>query len=418
MKSKGPIKHRLVKILTVVLGVLQLALLTSCSRKTEGETDGDAPPVVSAAVAKAVREDLSNNLEIASEFAPFQEIDVHAKVSGYVQKLYVDWGTHVKKGQLLATLEIPELEDQINQDQAALSRSEENLNRAKEEVRRAESAHAVAHITYSRLETVAKTRPDLVAQEEIDVAQGKDSEAEAQVSAAKASLAAAGEERDVAKASLAKDRTLYAYSRITAPFTGVVTKLYAYTGSLLPAGTSTSASGLPLLRLSQNDLLRLVIPMPESVVPKIHIGSPIRVRVSDLNREFTGTVIRFSGQVDEDTRTMHTEVDVPNPDYILVPGMYAYAEIPVDHKANALVIPIQAFATSTIPNRGTVLIVNAQNQVEKRDVTAGIQTAQKVEILAGVQEAERVVVGNQSQYKPGETLRPVTANPANPQGEP
>jgi RND family efflux transporter MFP subunit len=356
-------------------------------------------------------------LEIASEFTPFQEIDVHAKVSGYVQKLYVDWGTHVKKGQPLATLEIPELEDQINQDKALLNRSEENLTRTKEEVRRAESVYTVAHLTYTRLAGVVKTRPDLVAQEEIDVAQGKDLEADAALSAAKAALAVAREERGVAKASLAKDQTLFAYSRITAPFTGVVTKLYAFTGALLPAGTSTSASGLPLLRLSQNDLLRLVIPVPETVVPKIRIGSPVEVRVSALNKAFTGTVVRFSGQVDEDTRTMHTEVDVPNPDYVLVPGMYAYAEIPVDHKTHALAIPIQAFAGSSTPNQGTVLVVNAQNQMEKRNVTIGIQTAQEVEVLSGVQENELVMVGNQSRYRAGETVRPVMTNAANPQGE-
>lgn len=417
MKNNDAGKPKPLMAALVGFWILPLVLLTSCSRKTDGETTADPSQVETAAVVKATREDLSNNLEIASEFEPFQEIDVHAKVSGYVQKLYVDWGTHVKTGQLLAVLEIPELQNQIDQDKAALSRSEENLTRANEEVRRAESAHAVAHITYTRLEGVAQSRPDLVAQEEVDVAQGKDSEAEAQVSAVKAALAAAREERDVAKASLAKDETLYAYARITAPFTGVVTKLYAYTGALLPAGTSTSTSGLPLLRLSQNDLLRLVIPVPETVVPKIHFGSPVKVRVSAIDKEFLGTVERFSGQVDEDTRTMHTEVDVRNPDYILVPGMYANAEIPVDHKANALAIPVQAFAASPSPDRGTVLVVNAQNQIEKRDVTIGIRTAQKVEVLSGVQPNELVVVGNQGHYRPGKTVRPVVTTLANPQGE-
>ncbi|MBZ5515404.1 MAG: efflux RND transporter periplasmic adaptor subunit [Acidobacteriia bacterium] len=417
MKNKSRIARNWLTAAWMGLGILQLALLTSCGRETDGEPSTDPSQVVTAEVVKATRKDLSNNLEIASEFEPFQEIDVHAKVSGYVQKLYVDWGSHVQRGRLLASLEVPELEDQIKQDQAALSRSEQNLTRAKEEVRRAESAHAVAHITFARLNGVAQTRPDLVAQEEIDVAQGKDSEDEAQVSAAKAALAAASEERDVARASLAKDETLYAYSRITAPFTGVVTKLYAYTGALLPAGTSTSTSGLPLLRLSQNDLLRLVIPLPESVVPKIHVGNPIQVRVSALNTAFAGTVVRFSGEVDEATRTMHTEVDVPNPDYVLVPGMYAYAEIPVDHKPGALAVPIQACAASTTPGQGRVLVVNAQGQIEQRHVTTGVQTAQNVEILSGIKEGELVVAGNQGRYRAGESVRPVKAALANPQGE-
>ena len=398
------------------LVMLVLTIVPSCSRNSDGGTTADPVKAVTVAVAKATREDLANNLEVASEFVPFQEIDLHAKVSGYVQKLYVDWGSHVKTGQLLAVLEIPELQNQIDQDKAALSRSEEDLTRAKEEVRRAESAHTVTHLTYTRLASVVKTRPDLVAQEEVDVVQGKDLEADAQLSAAKAALAAAREGRDVAKASMAKDQTLFAYARITAPFNGVVTKLYAYTGALLPAGTSTSTAGLPLLRLSQNDLLRLVIPVPETVVPKIHAGSPVKIRVSAINKDFLGTVVRFSEQVDEDTRTMHTEVDVPNPDYLLVPGMYAYAELPVEHKANALTIPIQAFAAAT-GDRGTVLVVNAEKQIEKREVSTGIRTAQKVEILSGIQENESVVVGNQSQYKPGEPVRPVLTAVATPQGE-
>jgi len=114
---------------------------------------------------------------------------------------------------------------------------------------------------------------------------------------------------------------------------------------------------------------------------------------------------------------MHTEVDVPNPSYLLVPGMYAYAEIPVEHKASALAIPIQAYLASSTAGRGTVLVVNAQNQIEKRDVTTGIQTAQKVEVISGVQEGELVVVGNQGRYHAGETVHPVMTNPANLQGE-
>ena len=103
---------------------------------------------------------------------------MYAKVSGYIQKLYVDWGTHVKQGQLLAVLEIPELQQQLQQDEATVHRSEQDLARAREELNRAQSAYNVAHLTYTRLADVQKSRPELVAQQEIDVAQGKDLEAE------------------------------------------------------------------------------------------------------------------------------------------------------------------------------------------------------------------------------------------------
>src|SRR6204780_371319 len=128
----------------------------------------DASDVPRAAVVKVQRKNLSSTLEIASEFLPYQEIQVYAKVSGYIQKLYVDWGTHVKQGQLLAVLEIPELQQQLQQDEAAVRRSEQGLEGAKEELKRSESVYNVAHGTYPRLADVQKVRPDLLAQQDVD----------------------------------------------------------------------------------------------------------------------------------------------------------------------------------------------------------------------------------------------------------
>src|ERR1700683_3511356 len=139
--------------------------------KTVADDAANAPV---AAVVKVARGNIADNLEIASEFQPFQEVDVYAKVSGYIQKLYVDYGTHVKQGQLMAVLEIPELQQQVQQDEASMHRSEQELTRSREDLNRAQSAYDVAHLTYTRLADVQKSRPELVAQEEIDVAQGKD----------------------------------------------------------------------------------------------------------------------------------------------------------------------------------------------------------------------------------------------------
>src|ERR1019366_5905173 len=135
---------------------------------------GDAANAPSAAVVKVTRQSLADNLEIASEFQPFQEVDVYAKVSGYIHKLNVDFGTHVKQGQVLAVLEIPELQQQLQQDEASVRRSEQDLARAREELNRAESAYTVTHLTYSRLSGVQKSRPELVAPQEVEVAQGQD----------------------------------------------------------------------------------------------------------------------------------------------------------------------------------------------------------------------------------------------------
>jgi RND family efflux transporter MFP subunit len=387
----------------VVFLPLVAALLAGCG--STGKTKADGADAPSVAVVKVTRHNLSNELEIASEFLPFQEIDVYAKVSGYIQKLYVDWGTHVKQGQLLAVLEIPELEQQLTQDEAALRRSQQDQERAREELGRAQSAYDVAHITYKRLADVQKTRPELVAQQDIDVAQGKDLEAGSSVSAAKAALSAAEQASIASKAALDKDKAMFGYARMTAPFDGVVTKIYAYTGALLPAGTSSAKAESALCQLSQNNLLRLVIPVPERAVPEIREGQTLEVDVSGLKKTFTGKIARFSDQIDPATRTMHTEVTVPNPSYELVPGMYASVRIPLHSATNVLTVPVQAIQF-TGAGQGVALTVNASHRLEKREVKVGLQTAAEVEILSGLSEGETVVFGEQNQFKEGELVSP------------
>jgi RND family efflux transporter MFP subunit len=372
---------------------------------------GEAANAPVAAVVKVARGNIADSLEIASEFQPFQEVDVYAKVSGYIQKLYVDYGTRVKQGQLLAVLEIPELQQQLQQDEASVRRSDQELTRARDDLSRAESAYTVAHLTYTRLADVQKSRPELVAQQEIDVAKGKDLEADADVSAQKAALAAAEQALLVAKAALGKDQAMFDYARMTAPFDGVITQIYARTGALLPAGTSSNKGDSALCRLAQNSLLRLVIPVPERAVPTIQIGQSVAVAVSGVNRTFEGKIVRFSDQIDMTTRTMHTEVDVPNPKYELVSGMYASVKIPLRTAAKVLTLPVQAIQAGE-SGKGTVLVVNGNNKVESRNVVLGLQSASDVEITSGLQENETVIFGAQGQFKNGELVSPKVVVPS------
>jgi RND family efflux transporter MFP subunit len=393
-----------------------LALLISSSglagcgegRQAAADDAGNPPP---AAVVKVARGNIADNLEIASEFQPFQEVDVYAKVSGYIQKLYVDYGTRVKQGQILAVLEIPELQQQLQQDEASVRRSDQELTRAREDLNRAQSAYTVAHLTYTRFADVQKSRPELVAQQEIDVAKGKDLEADADVSAQKAALAGAEQALLVAKAALGKDQAMFDYARMTAPFDGVITQIYARTGALLPAGTSSNKGDSALCRLAQNSLLRLVIPVPERAVPNVQIGQSIAVEVSGVKRSFEGKIVRFSDQIDMNTRTMHTEVDVPNPKYELVSGMYASVKIPLHSASKILILPIQAVQAGEA-GKGIVLVVNGNNKVETRNVVLGLQSASDVEIISGLQENETVIFGAQGQFKNGELVSPKLVVPS------
>jgi RND family efflux transporter MFP subunit len=394
MKSKQQ-QWQLPRIAARLTAFLSVVFLAACGTATTPDKV-DAANAPRVAVVPVTRQNISTTLQIASEFQPFQEIDVYAKVSGYIQRLYVDWGTHVRQGQLMAVLDIPELQQQIQHDEAASAQAAQELDRAR-------AAYSVAHVTYERLVGVQKTRPGLISQQDIDVAQGKDLEAGDAVSAAQEALLAA-------KDALDKDKTLFGYAQMTAPFDGVVTRMYAYTGALLPAGTSSNIGNSALCHLSQNDLLRLVIPVPERAVPEVHIGDSVKVDVSGLNRSFTGKVVRIADQIDPATRTMHTEVQVPNPKYQIIPGMYATVDIPLQTEQNVLSVPVQAVQSSS-QGHGTVLVVDGTNHIERRDVVLGIENATAVEVLSGLSVNERVVFGEQEQFKPGELVTPTTVTP-------
>jgi RND family efflux transporter MFP subunit len=190
----------------------------------------------------------------------------------------------------------------------------------------------------------------------------------------------------------------------------VVTEIYAYTGALLPAGTSSNKGTLALCRLSQNDLLRLVIPVPERAVSDIRDGETVAIEVTGTKKIFNGEIARSSGQIDAQTRTMHTEVQVPNPKYELVPGMYASVKIPLHSAKNVLSLPVQAVQSSG-EGQGSVLLVKADNRLEKRTVKLGLQTATQVEVLSGLQQDDQVIFGEQGQFKPGELVKPKLIQP-------
>src|SRR4029077_17563623 len=274
-----------------------------------------------------------------------------------------------------------------------------------------QSAYTVAHLTYTRMADVQKSRPELVAQQEVDVAKGKDLEADADVSAQKAALAGGEQALLVDKAALGKDQAMFDYVRMTAPFDVVITQIYAYTGALLPAGTSSNKGDSALCRLSQNNLLRLVIPVPERAVSNIQIGESVVVNVSGMNRTFEGKIIRFSDQIDMNPRTMHTEVDVPNPKYELVPGMYASVKIPLHASAKVLTVPVQAFQAGS-EGKGIVLVVGPGNKIDRREVAVGLQSATDVEITSGLVENETVIFGSLGQYRAGEIVTPKLVEPS------
>ncbi len=217
--------------------------------------------------------------------------------------------------------------------------SQEEITHAQNEVSRAEADHDALHAAAARLKQASDTRPGLVAEQELDDATSKDRSAEAQVEAAKSALSAARQQLEVSQADQQHYAALSEYSRIIAPFDGVVTWRYADTGSLIQAGTS-NVSSMPVVKLSQVNVLRLRIPVPESLAASVRDGEPADIRVKATNEHFSGKVIRSTDSLDRSTRTMQVEIDVPNRDYKLTPGMYADVSLRIQNDPNALTLPI------------------------------------------------------------------------------
>jgi RND family efflux transporter MFP subunit len=402
----------------IALGVFAAPFLSSCSKHEVEASVPKSADTQTVPIARASAEDLSRGVVLTAEFKPYQEVDVMAKVAGYIKKINVDVGDRVRQGQLLATLEIPEMTDDLKKADASVVRAQAEVGRARDELQRAQSAHQIAHLSYERLAAVAKKKPGLIAQQEIDEAQSRDLVTEAQVSAAKSALTAAEEQVNVNNADTQKVKTLMDYKAVTAPFDGVITKRYADTGSMIQAGTASQTQAMPVVKLSQNNLLRLILPVPESAVPTVHIGQQVEVKVPTLNRSFPGRVARFDDKLSLATRTMDTEVDVPNPNLLLIPGMYAEVNLTLDQRNKVLAVPLIAVDLDPAPpsqagapavQTGQVMVVTPTNHVEKRKVTLGLETANNVEVRSGLNDGDAVVLSGRASLQAGQEVRPKLA---------
>jgi len=411
--------HKFLVLAIVVLCLLIAVLVVKRARAGSPGSSTEArdgnPQVPYAAVALVKRETLANSLSIAGQFSPYQNVELHAKVAGYIRHIYVDIGDHVHQGQVLAVLEIPELVAQVDEAQAAVHHAEEEIARAQSDVSRAEADHVALHANALRLVNTDKTRPGLIAQQELDDATAKDRASEAQVDASKSALAAARQQLQVAKANQQHYSALSDYARITAPYDGVVTWRFSDTGALVQAGTSNS-SGLPVVTVAQVDILRLRIPVPESIAAKVKIGDAADVHVQATGEHFTGKVARFTGALDPSTRSMQVEIDVPNPKDRLQPGMYADVTVLAGQQANVLTIPISALQRGQ--SSSTVLVVDSQDRVQKREVRTGVEDSNNVEVLSGLSEGDRVIIGNLVSYRDGQLVRPKVSAPPSAGGSP
>jgi RND family efflux transporter MFP subunit len=397
--------------LILAIVVTASAFLSVACNSGPRKGKADAAELPSATVAVVKRGDISHTLSLAGQFQPYQVVDVHPKVSGFMVKINVDIGDKVREGQTLAVLEVPELKAQLQGSGFEMQQANDEIIRAQHEIKRAEAIHAAAHLDYQRLLDTSKAQPGLVAQQELDDAQSKDLSSEAQVDAAKSAADAAHEHAQAASSNKDRLQALQNYTNVVAPLDGVVIWRYADTGALIQSGVNSNEQDLPIVKLAQSGLLRLRMPIPEDDVKYVKVGDPMQIRIDSLGRSITGKIVRFTRNVNFETRTMETEVDVENKDLSIDPGMYANTTLELARAANVLTIPVEALVLKG--NQNTVYTVDPSNRVHVVNVEVGIQGSRLAEIKSGLQQGERVIVGGQEKYSDGEEISPIpTETPA------
>jgi RND family efflux transporter MFP subunit len=378
------------------------AVLLSLSGCKKPEKTQPPPPAASVAIVQ--RGNISHLLSVAGQFQAYQVVDVHAKVAGYVRHIYVDIGDRVHVGEVLATLEVPELNAQYRSTQSEALRSQDAIAAAQHEVSRAKALHIAVQANYDRLAAASTQRPGLIAAQELDNARSQADATQEQLNAALSQLAGAREGANAATADQERVGDLEAYTKVIAPLDGVVAWRYADTGVLLQEGTNSETQAMPLIKLAQSGVLRLRVPVPEDAVKYVHEGDVMQIRVDALGQSFSGKIVRFTRNLDLATRTMETEVDVPNPTLVITPGMYANAYLQLAHVENVLTIPISAVQGSG--SSGSVLVLNANNQVEQRTVQLGLRGSTLIEVKSGLLEGDHVVIGDAGNYHNGQQITP------------
>lgn len=337
-------------------------VLQSCgSSRAEEEEHKNAAAETNAHVVDAFplkKEQLATNIQIPGELIAFQQVDIYAKVSSFVKKLHVDVGSEVREGQLLATMEAPELTSQLVTSESRLKSFE--------------AIYQASKANYERLLETSKT-PGTVSQNDLDVALAKQRSDLAQLDAARSASREITDTRN--------------YLEIRAPFSGVISARNVSTGAYV--GPSGKGSESPLFTLVEQRKLRLVVSVPEQYTSYLKSQSQVTFKVKSLpNQDFPAKVSRLAGALDTRLRSQRTEMDVVNTDRKLLSGMIAEVSIPLAGNAGTFAVPRSAVLNST---QGTFVIKVVDNRAVWVPVTTGSSSTEKTEIFGDVKEGDVLV---------------------------
>jgi membrane fusion protein (multidrug efflux system) len=350
----------------MVLAVAGLAGCGPAGAARSGAAPAEEASLPSVGVARVRAGVLERRITLPGTIRAYQEATLYAKVAGYLKSIAVDRGDRVKAGQVLAVLEVPEMQAEIGKLRAELD---------------------AAQIERTRLTQAAERAPDLVTPQAVDSVKAK---------------------CEIALANLKRTETLMEYARLTAPFSGVVTKRWVDPGAFIPAATSSSsAKSAAVVTVMDFSRVRVDVAMPEAEVPLVKVGLAVSVTVRELSgRTFDGGITRIAYALDEATKTMGTEIELPNADGALRPGMYASVTTSLERKDGALLVPAEAVITT---KDKTFVFTVADGKAQKVAVKTGLDDGIHLEVLDGLSPDDFVVVSGAQSLTDGQACRPVEA---------
>ncbi|HTT60185.1 MAG TPA: efflux RND transporter periplasmic adaptor subunit [Bryobacteraceae bacterium] len=352
------------------------------------ETQTGQRPVVE--VATATRAPARSTLDLPGDMQALVDSPIFARVDGYLRTRLVDYGDRVKKGQLLAEIDTPELDQQIRQARATLSQSQSALNEVKADLDLSKANLNLARVTVERWRRLAKG--GVVARQEADQKEADFAVTEAQVAKAQASIATAQETVSANEANLHRLDEMKAFARITAPFDGVITSRNVDIGTLINSGNGGTAR--ELFHIAQIQVLRIFVNVPQTDVGSMHPGQAAELRVQELpGQVFAAHVTRIANALDASSRAMLTVLEVPNPRGVLMPGMYAQVRFSTGRAEAAVRIPSDALILGRQGPR--VAVVAPDHRIHLRQIRIGQDLGSELEIVSGLSAGE-VVVANPS----------------------
>src|SRR5882762_8544749 len=347
-------------------------------------------------------------LQTNATLEAFEETDIFAKVSGYLSDVRIDIGNHVKAGQVLAVIDVPEMKQELAEAKAQLASKQSSLESARRQL-----DHNKADLTLQS--ALAKDRDQLgegrgfISDRTLDQVHANAEIAKADLGVAEANRDLAANQVDVAAATVEKIKTLLAYTQIVAPFDGVVARRQVNRGDLVQAATATrtTPSAGSLFTVQRIDTIRVFCDVPENDVPHLHVGDPAIVKPSGFDgKPFIGKVTRFSLRLDPETRDMRTEIDLPNPKEQLYPGTYAEVSLEMNRRPGALTVPATAVGAD---DDGNFVYTIADNRITRLAVKTGLTDNDRIEVTAGLSEETPVVASTRGVPPLRTAVQPQTA---------